>query len=999
MAHLFVRSSLLLLCLCPLASAQGLVLHEFLASNDGGQPDEDGDDSDWIEIWNNSSGPVNFGGWRLTDDPLNPNKWVFPADTIAAGNYRVVFASDKDRRDPNGVLHTNFKLSSGGEYLALIDPAGTPVTEFAPSFPAQVSNQSYGFLDSGGPAGFLDPPTPGAPNGNLYAGLEAVVASPPRSVRQAPFDLTLSSASPGVSIYYSLDGTVPNASTGILYTGPIPVSETQVLRAVAQAPGFQATAPETFSHLFVQSVRNQDDAWAVSRGFPAEWIEDDGSDWTLMGTRPGASYQVSDSILSELDDIELAKLLRKLPTVSLVLPREDWFGDGSNGVHGIYNNSEDEGDEWERPGSVEWIHPGAGDRWQVDCGIAVQGGSSTNREQRNQLSLAMFFKHEYGPSKLEANVFGPGEAGKYDYLVLDAGNRHSINRRSNVAEKRHAQELRDRFMMDLHAAMGTEVIHGRAVHVYINGLYWGVYQLHERPDERWDAPYRGGDKDEYDWIKVGLVKGGNMSDPGGATPSIFHQAEEIALGGVAPGDTWNGQDAFDALAHRLNLERYADYLLLNYYGGNADWPGKNWMMTSHARNSAVLGDVHASPDLRPHSWDAEAVLYWGGNELKVADGFYDRTGVISATWSGSAVFFHTALRNNPEWPRIFGDRAHYHIFHPEGALYVEPGFDTPGTPFHMNRPERNRPAAIYNKRAEEIEDVVLLEFARWGDYWYSPGTIDPLDWWIERSRLLEDFFPVRSRVLLSQLRNAPVPLYPALDGPKAQPAPGDYPAGTQVLLSGPTATQIYYALEGRDPRAQGGAIQPFAQLYSGPVTINPQGFTWIKARSYSSGSWGAMVNAVYSTGVDLAINEVQLSNQSTLADASGEFEDWIELVNRSDQPLDLGGFSLTDQDSRQDPWIFPAGTVIGPGEYLVVFCDGNSSAAGLHADFELSASQGEKLVLRSPAEFGGRALQSIYLGPQGPDQSWARSPDSTGSFRQMDSPTPGSPNPVRRKDL
>lgn len=121
------------------------VITEFLASNVTGLTDEDGDFSDWIEIHNPDAAPANLAGWHLTDDAATPAKWTFPATTLAPGGYLVVFASSKDRANPAGQLHTNFKLTAGGEYLGLLAPDGiTVATEFSPTFPPQTTDVSYG---------------------------------------------------------------------------------------------------------------------------------------------------------------------------------------------------------------------------------------------------------------------------------------------------------------------------------------------------------------------------------------------------------------------------------------------------------------------------------------------------------------------------------------------------------------------------------------------------------------------------------------------------------------------------------------------------------------------------------------------------------------------------------------------------------------------------------------------------------------------------------------
>ena len=141
MKYLQTPAILLVLVLGPAAALHAqdeLRITEFLAVNDTGLDDEDRDESDWIEIHNAGRSPASLDGWHLTDTRGNLTKWKFPAITLQPDAYLVVFASGKDRRDPAGALHTNFKLSGAGEYLGLIRPDGaTIVSEFSPAYPAQ----------------------------------------------------------------------------------------------------------------------------------------------------------------------------------------------------------------------------------------------------------------------------------------------------------------------------------------------------------------------------------------------------------------------------------------------------------------------------------------------------------------------------------------------------------------------------------------------------------------------------------------------------------------------------------------------------------------------------------------------------------------------------------------------------------------------------------------------------------------------------------------------
>jgi hypothetical protein len=119
----------------------GVIISEFLASNDAGILDEDGDEGDWIELLNTGAADENLDGWKLRDSGAT---WTIPNVTLPAGESLLVWATDKDRDNPDGELHTNFRLTASGEYLALLRPDNSVAFEFAPNFPPQVPDVSYG---------------------------------------------------------------------------------------------------------------------------------------------------------------------------------------------------------------------------------------------------------------------------------------------------------------------------------------------------------------------------------------------------------------------------------------------------------------------------------------------------------------------------------------------------------------------------------------------------------------------------------------------------------------------------------------------------------------------------------------------------------------------------------------------------------------------------------------------------------------------------------------
>lgn len=168
------------------AQAQAQVrLTEFMASNESGKKDQDGEFSDWVEIHNAGADAVNLLNWSLTDKADNKNKWSFPAVSLAPGGYLVVFASEKNRNDPAAELHTNFKLSAGGEYLALVQPDGVTATEYTPVYPQQLPDISYGLSVTNGAytgeSRYFQQPTPGALNGSGASDLGPILSNPTHS--------------------------------------------------------------------------------------------------------------------------------------------------------------------------------------------------------------------------------------------------------------------------------------------------------------------------------------------------------------------------------------------------------------------------------------------------------------------------------------------------------------------------------------------------------------------------------------------------------------------------------------------------------------------------------------------------------------------------------------------------------------------------------------------------------------------------------------------------
>lgn len=248
--------------LLPIDLAGEPVITEFMASNAATLADEDGTYSDWVEINNPDGVALNLGGWYLTDTATNKTKWQFPAVSLPAGGYLIVWASNKNRRDPAKPLHTNFALSSGGEYLGLIKPDGATVaSDFAPTYPPQRDDVSYGIAQVAGKnpqIGYFSTPTPGRVNGtqaSANALNETVVFSRASGPFKEPFTLELSGAGPGQRIRYisvapsvaGFTGPDPTA-TSPEYVRPLTITGSRAIRAAVFSSDGGVRGPVSVAH-------------------------------------------------------------------------------------------------------------------------------------------------------------------------------------------------------------------------------------------------------------------------------------------------------------------------------------------------------------------------------------------------------------------------------------------------------------------------------------------------------------------------------------------------------------------------------------------------------------------------------------------------------------------------------------------------------------------------------------------------------------------------------
>lgn len=231
----------LLVTTTPTASINtgGFIISEFVANNQNSYEDDDLQRSDWIEIYNGGV-TSNLFGWFLTNEKTNKTKWVFPSMVVASNQYRIVFASGKNRTLTNASLHANFTLQKEGGYLALIRPDLTIASEY--EYPAQKADVAYGEIGAQRVRGYLETPTPTKKNISLVADgppLEGVQFSSSGGLLVDSKPVVLSIAPPttaGAVIRYTLDNTVPTANSPI-YSQPFVITNSTTVRARVTASG------------------------------------------------------------------------------------------------------------------------------------------------------------------------------------------------------------------------------------------------------------------------------------------------------------------------------------------------------------------------------------------------------------------------------------------------------------------------------------------------------------------------------------------------------------------------------------------------------------------------------------------------------------------------------------------------------------------------------------------------------------------------------------------
>ncbi|MBN2133553.1 MAG: CotH kinase family protein, partial [Sedimentisphaerales bacterium] len=435
--------------------------------------------------------------------------------------------------------------------------------------------------------------------------------------------------------------------------------------------------------------------------------------------------------------------LKAIPTMALACAREDldtfYWGSGESCI------------------SMELIHPD--EPWknvQTDCGAEPH---SHNRMKR---SLRLNFRAEFGDARLESSFLrdgplnGDSAADSFDKLILRGGNNRSWARVWNPERTTYTM---DQWYRDTQIVMSGVGSHGTFVHLYINGLYWGLYNVVERPDAAFAASYLGGEAEDWYSVSHGGSHGG---DP----------ARWNYLKGALKNKEMSDPDNYAEMEDYLDIDAFIDYVMLSWFVGMTDWPQNNWWGGN--RNDVPLPFLY-------FGWDAE--WSWkttrGHNNGWVHPDFRENKSggdTIAALWH--------SLRRNGDFMMRFADRAYEHLSH-DGAL------------------SDDICKARYLVLNDFIRDAVVAESARWGDTCEGLGQATRtrnVDWLFAEAEMLgPGFMDGNAARFVVSLRDEGY--YPDIDPPVLTPRGGQVSAEYALALANPNdAGVIYYTLDGSDPR-------------------------------------------------------------------------------------------------------------------------------------------------------------------------------------------------------
>jgi len=794
---------------------------------------------------------------------------------------------------------------------------------------------------------------------STLAQTDSILFSHPAGFYSSTFALTVTSVDNAASILYTLDGSNPQTSSNAIHAGnqvTISVDPSSItnraktpafmVRASLEWAGDSVSFPVTHTYIFLDHVKTQ---------------KHPGGNWP--------TYNVNGQILDfEMDpDVvnsglysgEIDDALLDIPSVSVVTELESLF----DPLAGLYVNAEGHGLEWERMCSVELINPDGSPGFTINAGLRIRGGWSRHNDYPKH-AFRLFFRGEYGAAKLEYPLFGDEGVSQFDKIDLRCEQNYSW---ANY-DREHNTLVREVFSRDTQRDMGQPYTRSRYYHLYLNGMYWGIYQTQERSEARFAADYFGDSAADYDVIKVNTENYVYRIEATDGTMDSWEKIYNLCKAGFASNASYFGLEGKDAWGNPLkgsevllNFDNLIDYMLTIFYTGNFDAPTSSFGGNSGPNNFYAIDNRNdKSKGFVFFNHDAEHALMI--DPVGPGVGLYEDRVNLSMDVSSFSVFhpqwLHYKLSSNAEYRLRFADRVMMHMTE-HGALTPDMNLDR------------------FNKRVTEIETAVIAESARWGDARTSVPYTKNDTWLPEIERVQYDFFPYRTDIVLDQLESASI--FPTLKPPSVSQSGSVITSSSwnignsaEITIKNPNSSgSVYFTTDDSDPRLVGGEISSRAIKIDGERTMTLSASVILRARAYNSGKWSTLRQIrFFSTNNDLThfkVTELHYHPQDVIKGTDtipGKYYEFIEFKNTGESTIDLSGLVLDSAVYYE----FPSGYLLPPGKFFVVatkpsyFYDKYGKVASGNCQDYFNSS-GEYVLLR---DAGGNKVFMFYYDDQLP---------------------------------
>jgi len=407
-----------------------------------------------------------------------------------------------------------------------------------------------------------------------------------RGFYDIPFSLNVDVDGYNPMARYTTDGSDPYNSPSRMTlstsNNTIVIDKTTIVRVIA-IDGLD-TLRTAQTYLFLDDVLNQNTIKTIQDlKYPAVWgtgvtnILDPNSPNDkpqFLEITQNADYEMDQTVVQDPNYSQnMIAGLKQIPTLSISTAKENLF-DPQNG---IYNHTLESGDLWEVPASIELFNGDGTSEFQVEAGIKISG-ASTRKYDFYKHSFRLVFKSKYGDTKLRYPLFGPEAADEFNTLQLRMIG-HCSPHDWDFGRRMKTQFHKDQWARNLHREMGNLSPRSRFVHLYLNGLYWGLYDITERPDADFLSTYLGGDETDYDTVKILETKDGDSISyykmfeiANSPVPDTVHTAWNPIL---IPNEA-NVNQMYDSIVNYLDVNSFIDYFLLNALLVNTDWGANNW---------------------------------------------------------------------------------------------------------------------------------------------------------------------------------------------------------------------------------------------------------------------------------------------------------------------------------------------------------------------------------------------------------------------------------------